>query len=421
MSTALAIAGVTAVMRGLIDTWLGDQDASAALGGANADVSAVAPDTIELTGPNAGPRLNLFLHHVTPNSGWQNVGLPSVDGVGTRVSSPPLALDLHYLLTAYGPAELQAEVLLGLGMQRLHQFPVLARAEIEARLPVRLRGSQLGRQVEMIRITPEPISTDELSKVWTALQAHYRPSTAYHVSVVLIETPAESRASRPVLSRGPRDPGTGRERGVVATPGLVPTVPELTELKPPAQQLGAQLGQTVELIGRNLAGTGHAVLLDSALHGVDRDAPAAPAAGGSVTFTVPNTPAQLPVGLYGVRLRLVAPGEVDPRETNELPLSILPRIVNAPTPVARNGQGTATVTVSVRPQVRPYQRASLILGAREVPAESRTATTGDLQFKVADAAPGAYVIAVRIDGIESPRVDRSASPPAFVGPTVVIT
>jgi hypothetical protein len=63
----------------------------------------------------------------------------------------------------------------------------------------------------------------------------------------------------------------------------------------------------------------------------------------------------------------------------------------------------------------------LILGAREVPAESRTATTGDLQFKVADAAPGAYLIAVRIDGIESPRVDRSASPPAFVGPTVVIT
>ena len=46
---------------------------------------------------------------------------------GQRITNPPLALDLHYLLTAYGIAELQAEVLLGYGMQLLHEHPVLGR------------------------------------------------------------------------------------------------------------------------------------------------------------------------------------------------------------------------------------------------------------------------------------------------------
>src|SRR5438874_11056323 len=124
MSTALAVAGVTAVVRSMLAAWLTEQNANTALGGANAEVSAVAPDTIELTGANAGPRLNLFLHHVSANPGWRNVDLPAIAGDGRRATSPPLALDLHYLLTAYGPAELQPEVLLGLGMQRLHQEPV---------------------------------------------------------------------------------------------------------------------------------------------------------------------------------------------------------------------------------------------------------------------------------------------------------
>ena len=162
MSDARAVAGVTAVLRGMLASWLSDQNANAALGGANAGVTAVPPDTIELTGANATPRLNLFLHRVSHNGGWRNVDLPSRDPRGRRSSEPPLALDLHYLLTAYGPRELQAEVLLGFGMQLLHEVPVLDRDAIQARLPAPLRPSQLARQVELIKITPEPMTTEEL-------------------------------------------------------------------------------------------------------------------------------------------------------------------------------------------------------------------------------------------------------------------
>ena len=78
MSNALAIAGVSAVLRGLLQSWLDGNDANAALNGASAHVSAIAPDMVPLTGSSAGPRLNLFLHQVTPNQGWREVGLPSV-------------------------------------------------------------------------------------------------------------------------------------------------------------------------------------------------------------------------------------------------------------------------------------------------------------------------------------------------------
>jgi hypothetical protein len=420
MSTALAVAGVTAVLRDAIDAWLIDQNANAALGGANAEVTAVAPDTIELTGTNAGPRLNLFLHHVTPNAGWRNADLPSVTGQGERAASPPLALDLHYLLTAYGPAELQAEVLLGFGMQRLHQTPVLARAEIEARLPVALRPSMLGRQVESIRVTPEPMGTDELSKLWTALQAHYRPSTAYHVSVVLIEGPPAGRAPAPVLSRGPRDAATGRERGVVAAAGLAPVTPEISAVRPPTGQNGAGLGQTVTLVGSNLSGSAFTAVLENRVLEIERRVPATATAPDEVSFTIPNAPAQLSAGLFTVRLEFTPTGSAETRETNDLAMILAPRIANVTTPVARDGQGRATISVEVRPQVRPYQRVSLILGSRAIAAEPHPAQTAAVTFIVPDAQPGTYLAAVRVDGIDSPRVDRAAAPPAFVGTPVVI-
>ena len=98
-------------------------------------MSAVAPDTIDLDNADDPPRLNLFLYQVTPNRGWRNVALPSRSAVsGERLTNAPLALDLHYVLTAYGRADFQAEILLGYAMHLLHERPVLDRAAIRRAL-----------------------------------------------------------------------------------------------------------------------------------------------------------------------------------------------------------------------------------------------------------------------------------------------
>ena len=47
-----------------------------------------------------------------------------------RLTSPPLALDLHYLLTVYATDYWQAEALLGYALMMLHENPVLTRNDI---------------------------------------------------------------------------------------------------------------------------------------------------------------------------------------------------------------------------------------------------------------------------------------------------
>ena len=106
---------------------------NSALGGASASVTALPPDTIELTGDNASPKLNLFLHQVSPNAALRNADLPSRDARGARHADPPLALDLHYLLTAYGPQRRsRRRSCSAYGMQLLHEMPVLDRRAIAA-------------------------------------------------------------------------------------------------------------------------------------------------------------------------------------------------------------------------------------------------------------------------------------------------
>src|SRR5262249_23455369 len=99
MSNGLAISGVTAVLQYFLNTVYNDPQSPF---GAVA-VSAIAPDIVQTNlAANARLQVNVFLHQVTPNAAWRNVDLPSLAPNGnTRLSNPPLALDLHYLLTAY--------------------------------------------------------------------------------------------------------------------------------------------------------------------------------------------------------------------------------------------------------------------------------------------------------------------------------
>ena len=100
MSSALAIAAVTAVLKDLLQNGIIDRKLTVTVG-TDVKVSALPPNRIP-SDTNEVSQLNLFMYHATFNQGWRNVGLPSRDSNGDRLSNPPLALDLHYLLTAYG-------------------------------------------------------------------------------------------------------------------------------------------------------------------------------------------------------------------------------------------------------------------------------------------------------------------------------
>jgi hypothetical protein len=435
MSTALAIAGVTAVLRDLLNNGLIDHNISGAVG-SNVTVTAIPPDTIRIDGAQAQTQLNLFLHQVTPNPGWRNVGLPSRDGRGARLSNPPLALDLHYLLSAYGSAELHAEILLGYAMQLLHEHPVLDRDSIRTALAggtvpgsilppafQALAATDLADQLEEIKITPVTLGTEEMSRLWAAIQAHYRPTAAYQVSVVLIESRQATRAALPVLTRGPRDPVHGRERGVVAQPDLTPPFPLLTAVEPPNRQIAARLGENLVLHGFNLDGSNLKLRFEHPRRDTPLDLTVGPNDNGArVTVSLPDSPQsrlEWPAGAWSVSVRLQRPGESEVRSTNSMPLLLAPRLDIPASAAVRNGDAV-TITLALSPAVWDGQDAWLNAGGREVPASAFGGPAPSLDFAFPELGGGEHWLRLRVDGVDSLLVDRSVTPPRF-DPTQRIT
>jgi len=214
MSNALSIAAVTAVIKNLLENGLVDDAIVSSIG--DVLVSALPPDKIEV-GKDERAQINIFLYQVTQNRNvdWISPefrGRHSHTGVKDKqeceFANPPLALDLHYLLTAYGPKDFQSEILLGYAMQLLHISPIIKLEVIEAALKnvsetgtsnafsQALRGipvSDLARQIRQIKISSEFLNMEDTSKIWSALQTHYRPSATYYASMVLIESPSPGK------------------------------------------------------------------------------------------------------------------------------------------------------------------------------------------------------------------------------------
>ncbi len=188
MSGALAVAAATVVLVDLLENRLIQREVANTIGALT--MTALPPDRITV-GADERSGLNLFLYRVTANTRWRHDASP-------RVVSP-LSLDLHYLLTAYGEREYEAEILLGYSMQALHETP---RLDSEAIGTALAPGSGSGRHLSPIRaalaaydragliqltISPEFLSMEDMSRLWSSLQARYRPSMAYTVSAVVIE------------------------------------------------------------------------------------------------------------------------------------------------------------------------------------------------------------------------------------------
>jgi hypothetical protein len=436
MSTALAIAGVTAVLRDRLNDGLVNHNVSGTLG-STVTVSVLPPDRVVPEEGTEASQLNLFLYQVTPNSGWRNAELPSHDPTGRqRLTNPPLALDLHYLLSAYSSGDLHAEILLGYAMQLMHEFPVLTREMIRTALnpspdvgldlPPALRALAacgLADQVEQLRITPQFLSTEDLSKLWTATQSNYRPTAAFQVSVVLIEATRATRPGLPVLSRGPVDPVTARERGVVVSPSLIPPLPTIEAVVPAGSQPVVRLGDAVTLEGHHLDGANREVRLTNDRFGVDElIAASGPDAFDRMVLVIPAARAgDFPVGVYDVTARVIRPGESDPRESNRLACIVAPNITNLPQAVVRDGSGNAAITLTLTPTLRAGQTVSLILGQDEILPESFVAPTATLDFVAENVEVGAPLARLRIDGIDSPVADRSTTPPTFFNHRITIT
>lgn len=399
MSTPLALAAVTAVMRGLLYDVLVTDGAVPGLPGL--EVTAVAPPK---DGGGNTPRLNLFLYAVSPNAARRNAELPARDARGARLTNAPLALDLHYLLTAYGIGNFQSEAMLGLAMYVLHETPILTAALIERLLErgeanageaaISVSAEDLRGQLGEIRVTPEPMGLEELSKLWSAFQAPYRPSAAYTASAVLIEGARPTRAVLPVL-------GIGRDNtGIVVGAGA--GLPLLSLIELPRRQPAAQLGDTLTLRGRNLEGDNLTVLIQGRWpDSLIELSPQGGATAERVEVSLPKAETagdKWAPGHYTIALRLRRGNSL--LRTNVLSLALAPRlrIDEAITLLSYDDP----IKIYYEPLARPDQHVSLLVGDREIMPEPDDEHVADATFKLPKGmAPGTYALRLRVDGVDS--------------------
>jgi len=458
MSNPWAIAAVTAVMRHALRQQLG----AAASGGIlhESDVVALPPDRVQI-GPDLPSRLNLFLYEITRNEALANERLPTRGGDRTQVAIPHMALRLRYLLTACGAVDFENEILLAHGLQTFNRTPVIPRSTIRAVLdpalaegpgvpPQAFRDEAVvvAEQFESLRVTPVFMHFDEMSKIWAGLQSPYRPSLVFEVSAVIVEESQPVHRALPVLRRGSAD------RGWEVRANLFSPAPVLLAVRAPAAQPAALADGNLTLIGAGFTGTGLRVRFRQDRLGQRFEASGAAVVLNSATFTAAEiaanpdlglathvlavdlgaatvegtaTAAPWAAGLYSVEIALVVAGGSGEAFSNQLSAAIAPAFETAggDAPAAAvNGSGEIKVTLHVSPPIRALQTATIMVGSFEFPPLAPDADMAVPVFtaSVPDGLRGAtHPLRLRIDGVDSQFIDRTANPPVFAaGHTVAI-
>jgi Pvc16 N-terminal domain len=399
MSNALAIAAVTAVVKDLLENGLVSDAIVSSIG--DVVVTALPPDRISVGGDER-PQINLFLYQVTQN---RNIDLTSAEfrQKKTRSTNPPLALNLHYLLTAYGAKDFQAELLLGYAMHLLHKTPVMSQDLIETCLHNAAKVSSsstlaqaltlisipdLARQIGKIKICTEFFTMEDTSKLWSSMQTNYRPSAAYQVSSVIIDSNDDKSADR-----------------------LLPSFyePKIEQIIPPSETDGKIVAGSILTIGGKRLRSDRTCIRMS---GIEQPIVPKNIHDNQISFPLPSG---LMAGIHSLQvLHLVMRSPYTPAD--EIPSNIIAFILHPQliATVDRVDQDkdlsyTADIVVKFKPPVAHGQRVVLVLdeisavrGANyTILVDPHSGDTDSIIVPIKNIKAGDYIVRVQVDGAES--------------------
>jgi hypothetical protein len=419
MSNYLAVAGVTmTIMNTLAEAF--------SLDFPGAQVTSFPPDASGGAIPTL--RANVFLYQIAHDPHWRNEDLPVRRGSGDLAQRPVVALDLSYLVTFHGDeSALEPQRLLGSAVHALDARPILTPALITAAIKAYAATAgfttwvsdlDLADQIERVKLTPLPLSLEELSKLWsTLIQTPYRLSITYQAIVVFIEGRDFPRPALPVRSRSlyvqpirvPTIDEVLVEPGVGDPPGLVkPILPDSALLirgqrlhSASASTIVRMFGSDVDLSTLNAAQT---VVTDSQIRLRLNDVAAAgaiPRAGAQGIQVIQTLQVGDPSALHDVPLF----------ESNAAPFVLHPTI-GAATFAMDSGQQIMTVpitSVTIDPTQRilaylyPTPPTTPASPAAILPARRRALTTDPITFVVdhTQVQAGTYLLSVQVDGAAS--------------------
>jgi hypothetical protein len=399
MSNVLSIAAVTAVIKDLLENGLVSDAIVSSMG--DVVVTALPPDRVSVEADER-PQLNLFLYQISPNrnADWSaNTADKLYARSPDRTTNPPLALDLYYLLTAYGAKDFQAELLLGYAINLLYKIPMLNSDRIETALTNATKVSaanvfsqslsamstaELAQNLGQLKISSEFLSLDEMSRLWSLFQTHYRPSTAYRVSMVAMP---ERQEYQPV--------------GTKISARSIPQIDRVTTLG----DRSITTDNVLLIRGQNLRGEITRIRLDK------KEIILSPQDVTPTQISL-KIPPHLAAGVQGVQILHSSIESPDLLVESNLASFVLhPQIAATITKIDGENKEVRNAEIGVKfsPRVNRSQQIILLLYRASNPQEiaySATANSVDtdtdlLTFNLSKIAPGNYLVQARVDGAQS--------------------
>jgi hypothetical protein len=402
VSNSLAISAVTSSIRYVLERSLQVAHIGA-VGGAR--VTTLRPNALGETDLAGTAGVNVFCFLATPNHAWNLSDLPTRRGDGSLSARPVAALDLHYLMTCFGDEErLEPQRLLGRTVVALKVTPVLTRDVVAAALQLYgaetetsfLTGSDLADEIELVKLSPTPLSLEEMSKLWGVLDTPYLLSLTYLATVVLVAADIAPTVALPV-----------RQRLLTVTPASPPRL-ESVGTDPPDQPV--RTGTTLVLSGGGLVPTA----AGTTSVGIG-PAELPPQPGGTAQALRVTLDDSVPAGLHVLTVRhrsVPGPGGSPPARvtasSNAVPLLVRP-VVSA------GAVDATTVTFPVVPPLQAGQRASVLLGRlgggapddpagvtiTAPPVSAADAPETSVAVPRTDIPDGTWLVRVQVDGAES--------------------
>ena len=132
-------------------------------------------------------RITLYLYRLTVNEHSRQTR----PARGPQTVPASLGLDLHFLMTAWAGNALTEHTVLAWAVRQLHLFPILDASSLSPE-------AGWGRN-EVIQIIPAELGTEELMRIWDALDPAYRLSVSYIARLVRLD-PDTLEDGRPVVA-----------------------------------------------------------------------------------------------------------------------------------------------------------------------------------------------------------------------------
>lgn len=401
MSNYRIIAAVTAALKQVLQT-------VGSLAVAGCDIRLGPPTA--LIAEESASRINLFLFRISPNAAQRNAHLPERRADGGRRGRAEAAVDLHYILSFYGDAKTYVpDRLLGAVTIALEEKPALLESAITTAIATpefEALDADAAEALARIRITPETLSLEDFSKIWSLFfQVPYALSVVYVCSHVVLESEQRLGEALPVV-----------RRGIFAGP-----IFGFSLLWAGADGSGAGpilWGGPLYLAGKGLGRLGTALRIDGEL-AVPLDPGALSENAIRVTLDTALTGAELAAGIHVAQAVAPPPAPDTPvhlqRGSNAVPFALHPAIVPDAVAAGAGPLFSGTIEVDFSPSVAAGQAVTLTLDQRDVANPRPVVLDPDipdpvppdffpapkLVFPFTELPKGDYLVRAHVDGLAS--------------------